>query len=407
MSTIIVSNINKTEPEFEFVERKGIGHPDTLSDSLAEKLSREYSEYTLNKYGAVLHHNFDKVGLLGGSSYVSFGKGHLVRPIRVLINGRVSISFAGERIPVRKMLVNWTKEFFKVAMPMIDVDEDLEFHMNLSNQSSPGKTYEEESKKGARRRWFEPESLDDIPERKKLVSNDTSLGVGYAPFSKLEKLVIELEKKLTGEFKSQNNWMGTDVKIMGVRIGEKFHITMCIPQISSHVASLEEYIANLDKARSYVKKAIASHEISDFELDINTRDNTELRELYLTATGSSLESGDEGLVGRGNRVNGVISPMRPMSMEGASGKNPIYHIGKIYYVAAFEFANSIYEKYGIYNEVYLVSQSGRDLQDPWVTVVAVPNDFERQEELKKFIAEQLPDIPNLSTKILSGSLSLS
>jgi len=61
------------------VERKGFGHPDTLSDSLAETLSREYSKYTKSKFGVILHHNFDKVGLLGGESYVKFGKGYLTK----------------------------------------------------------------------------------------------------------------------------------------------------------------------------------------------------------------------------------------------------------------------------------------------------------------------------------------
>ena len=77
-----------------------MGHPDTLSDALAETLSVNYSNYTLQKYGAVLHHNFDKVGLLGGASHVVFGKGFLTKPIRVLLNGRASTKFGNEGIPV-------------------------------------------------------------------------------------------------------------------------------------------------------------------------------------------------------------------------------------------------------------------------------------------------------------------
>ena len=57
---------NNKVNDFEIVERKGIGHPDTLSDALAEELSRVYSNYTLSKFGVILHHNFDKVGLCGG-----------------------------------------------------------------------------------------------------------------------------------------------------------------------------------------------------------------------------------------------------------------------------------------------------------------------------------------------------
>lgn len=85
------------EPEYEFVERKGLGHPDTLSDALAEFLLVNYSNYTLKNFGAILHHNFDKVGLLGGASFVKFGKGHLTKPIRVLLNGRASTKFGDKK----------------------------------------------------------------------------------------------------------------------------------------------------------------------------------------------------------------------------------------------------------------------------------------------------------------------
>ena len=403
---IYIARLKREETDFEFVERKGIGHPDTLSDALAEKLSREYSNYTLKKFGAVLHHNFDKIGLLGGSSYVAFGKGHLLRPIRVLINGRVSISFADENIPVRKLLTNWTKEFFALALPTVDVENDLEFHMNLSSQSSPGKTYEEEAKRSARQRWFEPRSLDDVPEIKKLVANDTSLGVGYAPTSLLERLVLKIEEMLNGEFKSENKWIGSDIKIMAVRVKDLISITMCIQKIEMHVPSFNDYKENLLNAREYIKKIVADMGINTFELNINTRDNYELRELYLTATGSSLESGDEGLVGRGNRVNGIISPLRPMSLEGACGKNPIYHIGKVYYLAAFDMAEKIYKKFGIHNEVYLVSQSGRDIKDPWKSIVAVPEHFDKLDILKQYIAEQLQHITDITTKVLHEEISL-
>jgi len=201
---IIISpkDFNRT---FEVVERKGAGHPDTLADGLAEMLSIKFSRYTLKKFGAILHHNFDKVGLLGGSSFVSFGKGYLTSPIRVLINGRVSTRFAGEKIPTQKLLTGWAKEFLKEKLPLIDPEEDLCFHLNLSSQSSPGKTYEKESKKSARQRWFEPEGLNDFPELEKLVSNDTSLGVGYAPVSKLEKIVLKIEQVLNSkEYKRHN-----------------------------------------------------------------------------------------------------------------------------------------------------------------------------------------------------------
>ena len=52
--------------------------------------------------------------------------------------------------------------------------------------------------------------------------------------------------------------------------------------------------------------------------------------IYLTVTGLSAEQGDDGEVGRGNRVNGLITPSRAMSLEAAAGKNAVAHVGKLY-----------------------------------------------------------------------------
>ena len=58
------------------------------------------------------------------------------------------------------------------------------------------------------------------------------------------------------------------------------------------------------------------------------------------------------------------------------------------------------KKYKIKNEVYLVSQSGRDLIDPWYTLIIVPNYFNKLKELDIFIKKELLKIPNLTKGIL-------
>lgn len=50
----------------DIVERKGLGHPDTLADALAERMSVAYSRHCLGRFGAVLHHNLDKLPWLPG-----------------------------------------------------------------------------------------------------------------------------------------------------------------------------------------------------------------------------------------------------------------------------------------------------------------------------------------------------
>ena len=235
----------------------------------------------------------------------------------------------------------------------------------------------------------------------------TSLGVGYAPFSKLERLVIDIEQKLNSESLKKNcPWMGSDIKIMGTRQSQRFSITLCIPQIAKYVQTIDDYKNNLEQAEKIIYKISRNLGINDLELSYNTRDNLKTKELYLTAIGSSIESGDEGLVGRGNRINGVISPTRLMSMEGACGKNPVYHIGKIYYVAANEISKKIYKKFGVENEVSLVSQSGRDLLDPWKTFVTLFNSDVNKKQVKIFVEEEIKKIPKITRDLLKNKLKL-
>jgi S-adenosylmethionine synthetase len=407
MSKIVISShLQKKKSVIEFIERKGFGHPDTLSDALAERLSANYSRYTLEKFGAILHHNFDKVGLLGGSSFVKFGDGRMVSPIRVLLNGRASFKFGLVKIPVDQMLVDWTKEFMKEKLPLLDVEKDLEFHNNLSSKSSPGKTDEKVAEKGTRKYWFEPRNLADIQETKKLLSNDTSLGVGFYPLSILEEFVLDMEKKLNFVYCKDNPWIGSDIKILAFNNNNEYDITMCVPQIANYVKDAEEYKKNLEKVREYILLIAKDHNIKNISLSINTRDNFELNELYLTAIGTSVESGDEGLVGRGNRINGLITPMRPMSMEGASGKNPVYHIGKIYYILANNIAKNIFDKYRFYNEVYVASQSGRDLLDPWIVTVFLPEGFDDKKGVEEIIKKEIDNIPNITNLIIKETIKV-
>lgn len=65
---------------------------------------------------------------------------------------------------------------------------------------------------------------------------------------------------------------------------------------------------------------------------------------YLTLLGASAEVGDSGEVGRGNRVRGIISLLRPASAEAAAGKNPVAHVGKIYNVLTEVLVEDIHTK---------------------------------------------------------------
>jgi S-adenosylmethionine synthetase len=280
---------------------------------------------------------------------------------------------------------------------------------NISTASSPGHSDENEKSGSSRNFWFQPRGLEDLPEINSLFSNDTSIGCGYYPLKTIESYILQLETDLTkGEFADKYDWAGTDVKIMGSDIMGEIEVTLCVPQISKYVPSLEQYIMNISIIKTYLSQHSKKYLGKEISFNLNTRDDYVKQELYLTATGSSIESGDEGLVGRGNRVNQLISINSPMSMEGASGKNPVYHIGKLYYIAAHQISKKIYDEFdGLQNEVFLVSNSGRALTSPWKTVIKVPEGTKvKMADLEAFASEQLNNIPLITKQLVANPSTL-
>jgi S-adenosylmethionine synthetase len=99
---------------------------------------------------------------------------------------------------------------------------------------------------------------------------------------------------------------------------------------------------------------------------VNAADGDTPESVYLTVTGLSAEAGDDGQVGRGNRVNGLITPYRPMSLEAAAGKNPVAHVGKLYNVMANRVAHAVVMEVPEVDEAYcyLLSRIGHPIADP-------------------------------------------
>jgi S-adenosylmethionine synthetase len=141
--------------------------------------------------------------------------------------------------------------------------------------------------------------------------------------------------------KAAHPWMGEDVKVMGARHGSRAQLTVACALVGKHVANLDDYV---DKKRMIHALAIeAGRTATDLPLHvaINAADRDSADSIYLTVTGLSAEAGDDGQVGRGNRVNGLITPYRPMSLEAAAGKNPVTHVGKLYSVMAHRIAAAV------------------------------------------------------------------
>jgi len=394
-------------PDVCLVERKGWGHPDTLADHLAEALSRTYSHYTLQHFGAVLHHNFDKLAILGGSSEVRYGAGRMTSPVKVLVNGRAARVCAGSNVPVDALVTDTVHSFFAERLP--ELRRHLLIELNVSSNSSPG-AVSIEGETPDRSVWFSPRSLDDLRERKVLLANDTSLGTGWAPERPFEAFARDLVDHLSkpGFFSLDRPWCGSDVKLMGYAEHDDVDVILCVPQKSRYVDNRAAYVRNCEEVLDECAR-LAAERLGDTDVRfrLNARDIPERDELYLTYTGSSIESGDEGVVGRGNRVNGLITPLRPMNVEGVNGKNPVYHVGKLYNIAAQRLAGRLAEETGDYAEVHLVSATGQRLDRPWRVLVRLAAEDAALDKVSSLVAEALDSFPALTEEIVLRGLVLS
>jgi S-adenosylmethionine synthetase len=219
--------------------------------------------------------------------------------------------------------------------------------------------------------------------------------------------VLRVEKDLTARGSTATfRWIGSDVKIMATRVDRKVELTVSAPQVSSHVSCAEDYTANLEVLRKHLAAIIGEFEsFADVSLVLNPGDRVEEELLYMKYTGSSIESGDEGVVGRGNRIGGVIAPYRPFTMEGITGKNPSYHAGKIYSAAAWDIANGIWEDFRVPCEVLVASQMDRPLSDPWRVMLRVFGDVP-QPSIRDKVEGVLSDIPAITDRIVAGRYPL-
>lgn len=395
------------ELDFEIVERKGRCHPDTLSDRLAELLSVTYSKLTYEKFGVVLRHQFDKLSLMGGKCDVKYGGGNFRSPIRLLINGRATQKFGDEYFDFRDLIIKTARDFLEKELVNFNFDVDCRVMWESTSNPTRGMIDNENNGKSAIHHRFAPRGLQDLPEAVNPISNDTAVGCFTAPYSKLEKLIINIEKSLTSdEARNVYPWLGTDCKIMGSRIEQSVNLTVSIPQISTFVNGPQEYLQNLDIIREIINRQIKDSGFLNVDLTLNPGDNTDKEMFYLRYTGSCIESGDEGQVSRGNRLGGIISSKRSFTVEGLSGKNPAYHAGKIYSMMSFDIANEIHEEMGIACEVLIVSQIDRLVSDPWVVIL---NTDKKADEVKamEIINRHVSKPGVITSKILSSSYPIS
>lgn len=381
---LITNNIkNMNESSFELVERKGIGHPDTICDAIAEKASQYYSRYFYENYGGIAHHWFDKVMLLGGESDFSFGKGEIRKPYQVIFAGKAAKTYKDKNIPIDDILKKATIDVLSSCL----TDFNAEEHVKIINRVSD---YHGAGRKSCRYRPLNKDDLFSFGQGQMPVSNDCNLVSGYAPLSYLEMLVLNVERFINGkQFKQEFPEIGWDVKIVGRRVLTKCSLLVNIPFLSQYVAGEKEYF-NLkkriqEKLYTYIKN------ICPLEVNININPQDKSKNFYLTVLGSVADTGDVGVVGRGNRINGLITPMRSMSIEAPAGKNPIDHTGKLYGILVHNLAYEIANMLNADVDINLFTAKNSALDKPDFISIALPGWTGQNSRLEKRIIEMTED----------------
>jgi S-adenosylmethionine synthetase len=376
--------------QIELVERKGVGHPDSISDGLAEAVSRALCAEYIKKCGVVLHHNTDETQIVAGRSNPQFGGGEVMQPIYTLLVGRATKEFEGTEIPAEAVALRAARAYMRTNIVDLDLESDMIIDCKLGTGSS---------------------DLRDVFNRDQLpVANDTSFGVGHAPFSELEQIVLESERMLITDLKKSIPGIGTDIKVMGLRDGEDISLTICCGMVGRYVDDLDHYMNIKEEMAEYVTDLALKRTDRSVVTRINAADTG--ASVFLTVTGTSAEMGDDGSVGRGNRCNGLITPSRPMSMEATSGKNPINHIGKIYNLLSTQMARDVVKQVDDVQDVYirLLSQIGQPIDQPLVaSAQIIPQDGANfasvRAETESVIDDWLENITKITDMVIKGELS--
>jgi S-adenosylmethionine synthetase len=334
----------------EIVERKGLGHPDTLCDALADQFSLTLSRFYRERFGFVLHHNVDKGLLWGGAARPAFGAGEILEPIEIFLCGRATHEHRGVRVPVEELAIEGARAWLRENLHALDVERHVRVHCLIRPSSADLIELFARSQRGG-----------------VALANDTSCGVGFAPFDELERAVLAVERTLNERvMKARHPEIGEDIKVMGVRRDGATTLTVACALVGRHVRDMDDYLAKKARVGELARVAARHAGAAEVSVTVNSADGDTPESVYLTVTGTSAEGGDDGEVGRGNRANGLITPYRPMTMEAAAGKNPITHVGKLYNVVAGRIAQALVQELDGVVEAYcyLVSRIGQRIDEP-------------------------------------------
>jgi S-adenosylmethionine synthetase len=385
------------EHEVEVVERKGTGHPDTMCDALAEAFANALARFYVDRFGSVAHFNVDKALLVGGASRPAFRGGEVTTPIQVYLAGRATREVRGVHVPVEELAIEAGRSWVREHMHALHPDRHVSWSCLVRGGASDLVGLFDARARDGGAAWL---------------ANDTSVGAGYAPLSRLERAVLAASARLAALARERPE-VGEDTKVMGARRGERVDLTVACAMVCGSLTHLDDYAARCADIAREVGTAAEAAFGGPVRVVINAADDLPAGRAYLTVTGTSAEAGDDGQVGRGNRVNGLITPYRPMSLEAAAGKNPVSHVGKLYNVAAHRISAALVARVPAVVEAhcFMLSRIGHRVDDPPVVDVRIrTRDGVPVESLRAAVAETVRDgivaLGGLAAELVAGKVSL-
>jgi len=402
MRNILVNDSKRTPLEkqpIEIVERKGVGHPDSMCDAIMDQVSVELSKAYLKEFGAILHHNTDKSLLVAGDVECKFGGGVVNKPMLLIFGDRATFEANGKEIPVEDIAINTAKKWLKENIRFVDPEKHMKYQIAIRHGS---------------------QGLTDIFKRGTCMfgANDTSAAVGYAPLTHTENMVLTTERYMNSkEFKKRFPMSGEDIKVMGYKNGNVLNLTICNAFVDHLVSDIKDYMRRKEEIIADVQEwANAKGAFDKVNVYINTLDvdNRGVDGVFLTVLGTCADGADSGQVGRGNKVNGVISLNRPIGTEAAAGKNPVSHVGKIYNALSHQIARKICNEVPEVAEtiVWLLSQIGKPIDQPAIAAAQVVMnkgsvyDKKIQGRVNEVIDAELANIENFCEKLTYGKISV-
>jgi S-adenosylmethionine synthetase len=381
---------------FETVEKKGVGHPDTLADAVAEETSDVIARYFLDTYGAIPRYNADMVAIVGGDVACELGKGEIRKKATIDVAGNVHC-FDGKDVDAIRSTAESRVYAYLTGVLRFDARALFDVRWTLNRYSARNASFFRGGTGGK-----------EMP-----LAEDTVVAYGFSPCTALERTTLETDRclrSLSGEFP-----VGSDTKILAIRDGVRQATELCVSVgfRATELRDYDEYAAVKGAVQRRLDGDVRNMlpDGADFSLAINTGDDPSRKKGYYLLSGSAAEH-DKGIAGKGNRLPGFMAPFRYHSYEAVFGKNPVYHTGKLYNVIAFFLAKSISDRIHDAVETVLVSQVGQPLSHP--KAIAVISRSVLSEVQKKNSAEVIgqkleyffspsdahPTLPNISEDIV-------